>query len=122
MSGLAPAPAVDGCLEPLTLRPTAYSVVRRHSKLAAFRRLQDERDGHAARCPGRGGVLPPRPCPVLRMLDERLRLEWAEVEFLGGDLAELYEPRPCAPECEDCEPAAECQGECGECDRADVAL
>lgn len=98
---LPPGALVDAPHVPpvLALRPVDPAARLAHL-LVVFRTLQDARDDHEARCLSR--ALTPNPCHVLWSLDERLRTTWAEVLFLGGGLADLYQPRPCAPECADC--------------------
>lgn len=82
---LVPAPHIPGRL--VGLSPVAPGPLRA-ARLEEFRRIQAERDTHADRCTGRS--LEPNPCLGLWSLDERLRVLWAELEFLGADLAQLY--------------------------------
>jgi hypothetical protein len=103
-TGLVPAPVVPP-------RPGRFLHVRaderRAELLRAFAALQTERDDHEAVCAAR--TLDNNPCLALWSLDERLRLAWAEILFLDGGLVDLYEPRPCAPECPDCAAAADAE-------------
>jgi hypothetical protein len=85
-AGTVPAPRIPGRL--IGLSPID-PVPLRAARLEEFRRIQAERDVHAERCTGRS--LEPNPCLGLWSLDERLRVLWAELEFLGVDLAQLYE-------------------------------
>ena len=84
-AGTVPAPHVPGRL--VGLSPVDPGPLR-VERLAEFRRIQAERDTHAERCTGRS--LEPNPCLGLWSLDERLRVLWGELEFLGADLAQLY--------------------------------
>lgn len=93
---LVPAPVIPPAL---ALRPVDPAARLAH-QLTVLRALQDARDDHEARCLSR--ALVPNPCHVLWSLDERMRSTWAEVVFLGGGLVDLYQPRPCPPECSDC--------------------
>lgn len=85
-AGTVPAPHVPGRL--IGLSPVDPGPLRA-ARLEEFRRIQAERDAHVARCTGRS--LEPNPCHGLWSLDERLRVLWDELEFLGVDLAQLYE-------------------------------